>query len=661
MDPEKSISDQTGNPNIEIAQLKFALSLPEYYKDETMISELQNLIFAGDMAPYYEIVCRDLNWIIDETVLEEMKSRNVKAIEEFDETIDKALTSASLIEVKGICPANRLRLIPGVFEDVGRGSSPQHFSDNGDMNFLQRQGKRRSWHVHPNQVVTPKKFNDVYLYDMPSSKCSPFPVSGLSPGMSPREQVNDCYDTPPPAIPVSNESFRNCPRCSPAPSCASPINRDSGEAYDIPRSLIGNPNNQLTPSSSASSLTADSLSSSNRSSLANMPDYDVPKPYARGPQIVLQTPQHYDVPSQLTKELPLELNSALENLERLQTDTTSAISKLLGFVGHQWRTKERLEPSLMEIKLSVTRLRVSLHDLAEFGEGTLGNAARASDKNLAGKLAPLVSALKRSDILVQEASEKLAKHNWSLELLSRPAEEEKIRKPDELEQLVACSRALTEDIRQIASFIQGNGLLLFKKEQQGNSEWVEEYDYVSLDSKENMAKNHAEILKDLPQSLRKGYDNCVKIADSIAFDNDHKSPGLDSDDKQLLTFYAAQVVTHHTNLTNAIDAFIKTVEHNQPPKIFLAHGKFVVLSAHKLVLIGDTVHKNISCREIKEGAINCANALSDALASSVNKTKQAAMQFPSVTAVQEMVDSIVDISHAAKALKVCLVQAAVPL
>ncbi|KAG5893874.1 hypothetical protein JTB14_005331 [Gonioctena quinquepunctata] len=561
---------------------------------------------------------------------------------------------------QGICPANRLRLIPGVFEDVGRGSSP-HFSDNGDFSYLQRQGKRRSWHVHPNQVITPKKFNDVYLYDMPPSRCSPIPVSGLSPGMSPRDQLNDCYDTPPPAVPVGNESFRNCPRCSPAPSCASPIGRDSGEAYDIPRSLLGNPN-QLTPSSSASSLTADSLSSSNRSSLANMPDYDVPKPHNRGPQIVLQPPlQHYDVPSQLTKELPLELNSALENLERLQTDTTSAISKLLGFVGPQWRTKEKLECNLMEIRLSVTRLRSSLHDLADFGEGTLGNAARASDKNLAGKLAPLVSALKRSDSLVQEASDRLAKNNWSLELLFRPNEEDKIRKPDELEQLVACSRALTEDIRQIASFIQGNGLLLFKREQQGNSEWGEEYDYVSLDSKESVAKNHAEILKDLPQSLRKGYDNCVKNADAIAFENDHKSTGLDPDDKQLLTFYATQIVTHHTNLTHAIDAFIQTVEHNQPPKIFLAHGKFVVLSAHKLVLIGDTVHKNISCREIKDAALNYANALSDALAGTVNKTKQAAMQFPSVTAVQEMVDSIVDISHAAKSLKVCLVQAAVPL
>lgn len=425
-------------------------------------------------------------------------------------------------------------------------------------------------------------------------------------------------------------------------------------------SFSGNPN-QLTPSSSASSLTtADSLSSSNRSSLANMPEYDVPKPHNRGPQLVLHTTQNYDIPAQI-KELPLELNSALENLERLQTDTTSAISKLLGFVGPQWRTKDKLEVNLMEIRLSVMRLRTSLHDLAEFGEGTLGNAARATDKNLAGKLAPLVSAIKKSDSLVQEACDKLNKNNWSIDFLSRPDGEEKLTKPDELEQLVACSRALTEDIRQIASFIQGNGLLLFKRDPQHIGEWGEEYDYVSLDSKENISKNHAEILKDLPKELKKGYNNCIKHADDVAFDGDHKSVGLGTDDRQLLAFYAAQVVTHHINLTHAIDAFLQTVERNQPPKIFLAHGKFVVLSAHKLVLIGDTVHRNVSCKEVKDRALNCANSLSDALAASVSKTKQAALQFPSVTAVQEMVDSIVDISHSAKDLKVCLVQAAAPL
>lgn len=484
---------------------------------------------------------------------------------------------------------------------------------------------------------------------MPPSRCSPIPVSGLSPGFSPRDPANDCYDIPPRAVPV-NDYIRNCARCSPAPPSISPINRDLNEAYDVPRSLLGQPS-PISPSSSASSLTADSLSSSNRSSLANMPDYDVPRPR---PVPALYT---FDLSSQPLKELPLELSSALDNLERLQTETTSSISKLLGFVGPQWRSREKLEASLMEIKLAVIRLRTSLHDLAEFGEGTLGNAARASDKNLAGKLAPLVVALKKSDCLVNEATERLNEQRWSVDCLFRSDDDEKSKKPDELEQLVACSRALTEDIRQIASFIQGNGLLLFKREPQITTEWLEDYDYVSLDSKDAISKKHAEIKEALPKEFKKSYDNLVKHADDVAFDSDHKG-GSDSDDKQVLGFFAAQLVTHHRNLTQAIDAFLQTVEHNQPPKVFLAHGKFVVLSAHKLVHIGDTVYRNVSCKNVKERALNCANALSDALATSVNKTKQAALQFPTVTAVQEMVDSIVDISYSARDLKVCLVQAA---
>ncbi|XP_050316416.1 breast cancer anti-estrogen resistance protein 1 [Anthonomus grandis grandis] len=556
---------------------------------------------------------------------------------------------------QGICPANRLRLIPGVF-DSSRVCSPQFFDGHGELTYLQKQGKRRSWQNQPNQVITPKKFNDVYLYDMPPSRLSPIPV----PGHSPRDfsSNNDCasYDVPPRAIPVNNLNFQNCPRCSPAPSCVSPISRESGEAYDIPRSHQTGP---LTPSSSASSLTADSFSSSNRSSLVNMPDYDVPRSVR-----VLVPPSHgtYDVPpshQQQLKELPLELNSALESLEKLESDLLSATSRLLGFVGPCWRTRERLEQTRMEIKLAVTRLRTSLHDLAEFGEGSLGNAAKASDKNLVVKLAPLVSALRKSDNLVQSACEALERHSWAISLLSRCDTEEK-QKPDELEQLVACARALTEDVRQIASFIQGNGTLLFKKEISSSEAWhQEDYDYVSLESKDNIAKQHAQILNELPEKLKKGYDNCVKHADDVAFDSVYK--GLPHDDKQLLQFFAAQIVTHHTNLTQSIDAFLQTVEHNQPPRIFLAHGKFVVLSAHKLVHIGDTVHRNISNKEIKERALSCANALSDALASSVNKTKQAALQFPLVSAVQEMVDSIVDISHLARDLKVCLVQAAHPL
>lgn len=130
---------------------------------------------------------------------------------------------------------------------------------------------------------------------------------------------------------------------------------------------------------------------------------------------------------------------------------------------------------------------------------------------------------------------------------------------------------------------------------------------------------------------------------------------------QVLTFFAAQATTHHNYLTQAIDAFLQTVEHNQPPKVFLAHGKFVVLSAHKLVHIGDTIHRNVLRADIRTRALSCANALSEALATSVAKTKQAALQFPSVNAVQEMVDSVVDISHLARDLKLCLVQVSLPI
>lgn len=124
-----------------------------------------------------------------------------------------------------------------------------------------------------------------------------------------------------------------------------------------------------------------------------------------------------------------------------------------------------------------------------------------------------------------------------------------------------------------------------------------------------------------------------------------------------MVFYVAQCATHASHLTHAIDAFLQTVEHNQPPKVFLAHGKFVVLSAHRLVHIGDTVHRNVTRTDVRTKVLQCANSLSEALATTVHKTKKAALQFPSVTAVQEMVDSVVDISHLARDLKMCLVSA----
>lgn len=322
----------------------------------------------------------------------------------------------------------------------------------------------------------------------------------------------------------------------------------------------------------------------------------------------------------------------------------------------------------MDLKLAAVRLRTALHDLAEFGDGALGNAARADDKGLALKLKPLVKALRDADKLVHEASKSLDMQGWTVEVLHRSEQRQKSTgPPDSLDQLIACAQTLTEDVRQSASFIQGNSTLLFKRmtaqspqapnnNNNNNNEWLEDYDYVSLESKETSAKKNAELRDAMPQDLQTKFDNVVRNAETAAIGSSEK-PGLNPSDKSLLSYYATQTVTHMGYLTQAIDAFLQTVERNQPPKFFLAYGKFVVLSAHNLVNIGDIVHRNVSMQDVKTRVLQCADSLSEALRSCVAKTKKAAQHFPSVTAVQEMVDSVVDISHLASDLKVAMLQA----
>ena len=135
---------------------------------------------------------------------------------------------------------------------------------------------------------------------------------------------------------------------------------------------------------------------------------------------------------------------------------------------------------------------------------------------------------------------------------------------------------------------------------------------------------------------------------------------LDPSDKQVLVFYSGQMETHSTLLTNAIDAFLNCVEGNEPPNVFVSHSKFVIISAHKLVHIGDTLHRNLMHSVVRNRVMSCANHLCDTLKLSVTATKTAALQYPSIPAVQEMVDRVMDVSHAAHRLK-CVISQVVAL
>ena len=204
-----------------------------------------------------------------------------------------------------------------------------------------------------------------------------------------------------------------------------------------------------------------------------------------------------------------------------------------------------------------------------------------------------------------------------------------------------------------------------------------DYDYISLEAKETKQNQ-------VTNEFEKSFDKIVKINDVITSSLDQQSEGMkqsnygqlydaidsatkkdnntqvniQQSDCQVLQFYLLQLETNRQTLANAIDALIQTVNNNQPPKDFVEQSKHVVVSAQKLICIGETVHRNVKHNEIRSKVLKCSNSLSESLKCLVSNTKKAANQFPSVLAVQEMIDNIVDVSHSANQLKVVIVNAA---
>ena len=111
-------------------------------------------------------------------------------------------------------------------------------------------------------------------------------------------------------------------------------------------------------------------------------------------------------------------------------------------------------------------------------------------------------------------------------------------------------------------------------------------------------------------------------------------------DQQLLLFYQEQCEQNVTTVTNAIDAFFTAVNSNQPPKIFVAHGKFVILSAHKLVFIGDTLSRQANSPEVRSRVAQSSNILCEKLKDIVISTKTAALQYPSPGAARDMTERV---------------------
>ncbi|MFH4978407.1 hypothetical protein AB6A40_005116 [Gnathostoma spinigerum] len=129
---------------------------------------------------------------------------------------------------------------------------------------------------------------------------------------------------------------------------------------------------------------------------------------------------------------------------------------------------------------------------------------------------------------------------------------------------------------------------------------------------------------------------------------------LSDSDRELLRFYSPQLASHTEFLSRAIDDFLAVVEEQRQPAEFIQKGKLIILAAHKLVYIGDNIAQCISLAELANEVRRAADRLCAMLKNCVQATKQAADQYPQVSAVQAMVDSVLAVSHDAHDLKLLI-------
>jgi len=403
----------------------------------------------------------------------------------------------------------------------------------------------------------------------------------------------------------------------------------SSDLYDVPKTLPSDPMLYDVPAARVQALQPQDT-------------YNVPPP----------SPAAKPHPDWGSTQLPLTLDSALETLNRLDVEVSSALTHFFGVWRQGWANVQQTE-----LQLRVLRLRASLQELVDFARGAIGNAChlKSGDDQVAIRLSRLLRPLQDANSIVQKTT-----YSWT-NLLAFNARRKPNGGPDQLDQLVACCKNLGDDVRLVTTFIQTNAPLLFSSswksddEEDDSSKYAgDDYDYVNLESKAKFDQDNEEVKRNLPQDMKNAFDVLVRQSESLPVLP--VSDKFSDNDRNVVEFYGNQAETYVVYLSNAIDAFILTIEHNQPPKVFVAYSKFVILNAHKLLCIGDTVHRNIGNSKLKAYVLERSNKLCQGLQTCVHSTKRAGREFPSVAAVQGMLDSVLAVSKLAQDLKTCLVQ-----
>uniref|UniRef100_A0A8C0H258 Cas scaffold protein family member 4 n=1 Tax=Chelonoidis abingdonii TaxID=106734 RepID=A0A8C0H258_CHEAB len=383
------------------------------------------------------------------------------------------------------------------------------------------------------------------------------------------------------------------------------------------------------------------------------------------------------------KEINLELDLAIETLTKLQHSVSSSVASLMIFVSSKWRFQEYLETNLEEIHRAIDHIKVSLGEFLDFAQVIKVNASCVTDNNLQTRIKTQLKILKDSFQILVETREALNNCKWSLEVLviKKPQ-----NNPDDLDRFVMVARAIPDDIKRFVSIIIANGKLLFKK---NSKEQETKSPKIGTDHK--MAKpipipRRRELDSLQRNTLDKPNKNKVyseKSRENITEDCDYvqlqvsgkeecrfKNKGISDFENfincfnTLLTFLKvfppskkhniqsnldlAKKITLSENcrlyfgaLHKAISVFTSSLSNNQPPEIFIAQSKLIIMVGQKLV---DSLCQETQEKDIRNDILCSSSHFCSLLKNLAVATKNAAVQYPNTGAMQELQNQAKELS-----------------
>ena len=122
---------------------------------------------------------------------------------------------------------------------------------------------------------------------------------------------------------------------------------------------------------------------------------------------------------------------------------------------------------------------------------------------------------------------------------------------------------------------------------------------------------------------------------------------LRQQDRELLERFSKQMDLIVPSLRDSVEVFLDCLNDSEPPKDFVTKGKLAVVAAYKLVYIADALSQKILHNETKVAILASSNLLTESIKNLVSDTKTAALQFPSVIALDRMGESLRNLYPAA--------------